>query len=747
MKKYIVLLWVISMSIHLYSQEEKEKDTIVQLEEVLLKSTRAHKKSPFTYTNIKREKIEPVNLAQDLPVLLDMMPSVVSTSDAGAGVGYTGMRIRGSDATRINVTLNGIPFNDAESHATYWVDLPDFVSSVEEIQMQRGVGTSTNGAAAFGATLALKTAEPSKEAYARTTHSYGSFSTRKHNFAIGSGMHKGFYAEGRLSRVYSDGYIDRAFSDLSSFFTETGYKDKNTHVKALFFGGHEKTYQSWYGTPQCIIDNDPDEIEAFIERNYLDDEEAENLRNSGRTYNYYTYKNQVDDYTQKHYQLHFVHTFSPQISLQTSLNYTHGAGYYEQYKKGEDFTDYFPNSTEDDSGDVIRRKWLDNDFYAVLYSLNYNDKKWDVSFGGGYNDYHGEHFGRIIWDSFSQEVTSGKEYYNNTGEKKDWNMYLKSSYKPAERWSLFVDSQIRMINYRAEGLTSDLLQTAVAEEYYFFNPKAGVSYSPSPVENIYLSLAVSHREPNREDLVKNPLHPVPEKMLDIESGYRYSKAGFSSEVNLYFMGYKDQLILTGALDDVGNPVRQNVDKSYRTGMEVQLGYKISDRWKASMNATFSRNKIDEYKHYVYDTQYDPDTWETLSYEPVVTTYHHTDMSYSPSVISAAKVTYMPLDGLSMSWMSKYVSKQYLDNTSSEDKVIKPYWVNDIQVGYDMQPSFADKISFQLLLNNIFNRLYESNGYTYSYYYRPVGSDAPPVMENFYYPQAGFHFLMGVGVYF
>ncbi len=741
--KKILIITFIACFINAFSQQER--DSVIDLDEILLKSTRVHDRDPFTHTDLKVKKIESLNLGQDLPVLLSQMPSVVTTSDAGAGVGYTGMRVRGSDATRVNVTLNGIPFNDAESHGTYWVDLPDFISSVDDIQLQRGIGTSTNGAAAFGATMSLKTGDPSPDGFAATSHSYGSFNTRKHNIRFGSGIHNGFYAQGRLSRIYSDGYIDRAFSDLKSFFTEAGYTDEHTQVKALFFGGHERTYQAWYGTPECIIDDDPAEIEAFIERNYLNDDEAENLRHSGRTYNYYTYENQVDDYLQNHYQLHFSRVVMPGLTAQISLNYTYGTGYYEQYKDGEYLSEYFNNSADGEQGDVVRRKWLANDFYAMVYSLNYKNKKIDLSFGGGYNRYEGRHFGKIIWDSFPSAIPTGTEYYRNKGDKDDFNTYLKTSLLFDSGWRLSGDVQIRTVNYKTTGITADLLPASVDAEYVFFNPKAGISYQWNRIKSAYLSAAIGHREPNRDDLVKNPLKPVPEKMLDIETGYRTRSGSWYSEVNFYFMGYRDQLVLTGALDDVGDPIRQNVKDSYRTGIEWQGTYNPGGKWAFTATAAISRNKISSYDHYVYDTQYDPATWETVSTAAVVTTYHDTDISFSPPVVAGGTASYHPWDNLELKLISKYVGKQYLDNTSNDDKSLDPYWVNNLNISYSVKTSLFDEWNVYLLFNNILNRLYESNGYTYSYYYRPVGSQAPPVTENFYYPQAGFHLIGGVSI--
>lgn len=726
----------------------QDSTTTIPLEEVLLNATRIKDKSPFPFTNISKEKIESTNLGQDLPILLDRLPSVVTTSDAGAGVGYTGIRVRGSDATRVNVTINGIPYNDAESHGTYFVDLPDFVSSVEDIQLQRGVGTSTNGSGAFGASLNLKTTKPSAQSYASTTHTVGSFGTRKHNLSIGTGIQNGFYAEARLSKIASDGYIDRAFSDLKSFFTEVGFVAKKTSVKAIVFGGKEITYQSWYGTPEAVVKGDLAGIQAFITRNYSSDAEAFNLLTAGRTYNYYTYDNQIDHYEQNHFQLHLSHKFNNAISATISGNFTPGKGYYEEFKPGESVGEYFPTNTNNaDAGDVIRRKWAASDFYALVYSLNYNKEKFSLFLGGGYNKYDGNHFGEIIWSSFSTAIPIRTKYYESDSNKEDFNVYLKAEYNLTSTLIGFADVQFRDVYYAFDGLSSDLKAVMVSEKYSFFNPKAGLTYSVNDHSVLYGSVAVANKEPNGDDLTKNAVKPLAEQLIDFEFGYKLKSKDYFFNANLYLMNYNNQLVLTGALDDLGSPVRQNVAKSSRTGIELEAGYQFIKQLRWEVNATLSQNKIRNYSNIVYDTQYDPDTFESVSYNPIVTVYKDTDISFSPDVILASTLFYTPISNLSFGLISKYVGKQYLDNTATESKSMKAYFINNLNASFKWKPKWIKEIALNILVNNLFDEKYVSNGYTYSYFYRPVGSMDSAITENFYYPQAGINFLAGVTLKF
>lgn len=721
------------------------------LEEVLVSATRATSKTPIAFTNITKGELESQNLGQDLPILLDQLPSVITTSDAGAGVGYTGIRIRGSDATRINITINGIPYNDSESQGTYWVNMPDFSSSIEDIQVQRGVGTSTNGSGAFGASINVKTQNAKKDSYATTSHTIGSFNTKKHNLSIGTGLKNNFYAAARLSKISSDGYIDRSASDLSSFYTEAGYITEKTSLKAIVFGGHEITQQAWYGTPEAVINEDEEGIQTFLnhEGYSFSQSQIDNLSsNPGRTYNHYTYDNEVDNYKQTHYQLLFDHQINNSFSLNLSGNYTAGKGFFEQFKPFEEIGDYFPlHANADEEGSVVRRRWLDNDFYALVYYLNYKKDDLNLTLGGGYTKYDGDHFGEVIWDSFPTSIETESEYYRSIGQKEDFNTYIKAEYQLTESIYTFVDLQYRRVDYSSQGISSDLLNIDVNEKYSFFNPKLGLTYTFDNKNSVYGSYAVANREPNRDDLTKNPIKPKSEKLHDFEFGYKFKSKNLYVISNFYYMNYNDQLVLTGELDDVGDPIRQNVAKSHRAGIELQVGYKFSNQLKIDVNTTLSENKIDSFDYIIYDTKYDETTYDDVYYGPVVTEFENTDISFSPSVIAGSTITYNPKENITIAFISKYVGKQYLDNTSNDFKSLDAYFVNNLNASIKFNPNWIEEVSFNLLINNLFNELYSSNGYTYSYYYRPEASNDPVITEKFFYPQATRNFLLGMTLKF
>jgi len=723
---------------------ELEKD--VQLtDEVMVSATRADEKTPTTFTNIKKAELERQNLAQDMPMLLNYTPSMVTTSDAGAGVGYTGMRIRGSDGTRINVTVNGIPINDSESHGTFWVNMPDLASSVDNIQIQRGVGTSTNGAAAFGASVNMQTSTPSQDAFGEVNNTFGSFNTRKHNVIFNSGItNSGWSFEGRLSSIHSDGYIDRASSDMQSYFLSGAYYGDKTIVKALAFGGKEKTYQSWWGTPESRLKNDEEGMQEVISNNGYTDEQAENLLNSGRTFNYYLYDNETDNYRQDHYQLHLSHQFSENLQAKGALHYTYGRGYYEQYRNDDDFADYqLDNVVIGDSTisstDLIRRRWLDNHFYGFTYSFNYVQNEWDITLGGAYNEYDGDHFGEIIWARFAGDSEIRDQYYDNFGRKYDFNTYLKANYQLNENLNLFADMQIRNINYLTRGIDADLAQINTGGDYMFFNPKGGFSYLLADNSQIYASVAVANREPVRNDFVDAPQGeiPSPETLYDYEIGYKKQTSNFSAEAILYYMDYKNQLVLTGELNDVGSSIRTNVENSYRRGIELIGAYKFNPMISVGANATFSQNKIANFTEIIYDYGAEFDEYNVIENE-----FSNTDISFSPNTIAAANIDFTPLRGLKFTLLGKYVGKQYLDNTSNDDRAIDSYFVSDFVGSYKFSLPFLKTAELKLMVNNIFSEMYSSNGYTFGY-----NAGTYEVRENYYYPQAGRNYLLGLNLRF
>lgn len=578
------------------------KNATHHLDEVIVSGTRVGEHSPIAHTNISSKDFEKNNLGQDIPFLLQNSVSMVSTSDAGAGVGYTGFRLRGSDATRINVTINGIPVNDAESQGVYWVNMPDFASSTENIQIQRGVGTSTNGAGAFGGSVNMQTNTLKEKQYAELSSSYGSFNTQKYTAKMGTGLINNHWAfDGRASYIKSDGYIDRATSDLKSYYISGGYYGKKTVVKAIHFAGKEKTYQSWWGTPQSRITGNKEDMKTHAENNYLDSTQTYNLLNSGRTYNYYQYDNETDNYAQDHYQLHVSNQFTKKLTGNVALHYTYGRGYYEQYRKQDAFTDYgLPdlviNTDTITSTDLIRRRWLDNDFYGGTYNFTYSSTKLKLTIGGAYNIYDGDHFGEIIWAEYANGSKIRDRYYDNNAQKTDFNSYLKVDYLLGEKLNVFADMQVRSVDYTTKGIDNDQRKLVVDTAFLFFNPKGGLSYQANEKLRLYASLSVANREPVRTDFIDNPANKQPksEMMLDYEGGVELKMKKVMVQGNFYFMDYTNQLILTGELNDVGSSIRTNVDKSYRAGFEFVSSVLLSKRVVFNLNATISQNKIQNF---------------------------------------------------------------------------------------------------------------------------------------------------------
>ena len=728
------------------SLEVNLEPRVILTDEVIVTATRASDKTPVTFTDVDKEEIQKQNLGQDIPFLLNQTPSVVVTSDAGAGIGYTGIRIRGSDPTRINVTINGIPYNDAESQGTFWVNLPDFASSVDNIQIQRGVGTSTNGSAAFGATINVQTTTYNPEAYGSIDNSFGSFNTRKHTVTAGTGLiNDRFTFDARLSKIKSDGYIDRATSDLGSYFLTGGYYGKSTLLKVNVFAGKEVTYQSWNGTPESRINGDREEMLAFAGRNGLTESQTENLLNSGRTYNFYEYDNQVDNYQQNHYQLILAQDINKQLTLNAAVFYTHGEGFFEEFREGEDLSDYGLDNVEIgneviESTDLIRRRWLDNDYYGFNYSLDFHpSKKTSVIMGGGYYIYEGDHFGEVIWSQFASNGSIRERFYDNIGEKNDFNAFLKVQHQLTERLNVFGDMQFRRVTYFTQGTDNDNRDIFADQDFKFFNPKFGANYDINESMSAYASFSIGNREPTRNDFIDAVAGRVPENetLRNIEAGIKKTGRKYSLQANYYLMNYKNQLVLTGEINDVGANVRTNVDKSYRTGIELMAGFMPFDKWEITGNITLSRNKIKRFNEIIYDygLEFDELNASIINHKGV-------DISFSPDIIGGSTISYKPTQNVSLSLLSKYVGNQFLDNTGNGARQIDAYFVNDFRLIYQAPIKFMKSMTFSLLVNNIFDVAYEANGYTFGY----IGG-GQTVRENFYYPQAGTNFLAGLSLKF
>ena len=713
------------------------KENAQMIEEVLVQHIKADDRTPTTYTTLQSKEIKDANFGQDLPYLLKFTPSAVVTSDAGAGVGYTGIRIRGVDPTRTNVTINGIPINDAESHGVWWVNMPDFVSSVGGIQVQRGVGTSNNGAAAFGASINITTDAQSRKAYGEIDNSYGSFNTWKHTLKAGTGLINGrFSMEARLSQITSDGYIDRASSDLRSYYLSGAWYGKKSSLKAYLFSGKEKTYQAWYGTPESVIKGDQSAIEAYADRNYIFGADRENLLNSGRTYNYYTYDNETDNYQQDHYQLHFSHDFSRRTHLDIAGHYTKGKGYYEQYEKDQDFADYgfapVINGTDTiNTTDLIRRRWLDNEFYGGIFALKHKRKYFDVIVGGGANQYNGAHFGEVIWARYASDSEIRDHYYDNDANKTEIQGYAKVNIHKG-KFSYYADLQFRHIDYGFLGVddvSGELKDVKQEVTYNFWNPKAGILVDLNDRNSIYLSAAVANREPVRTDFREFTVanRPKSEQLLDIETGYKHKGRRWFANATGYAMLYKNQLVLTGQINDVGGYTRTNVDQSYRTGIELEAAVQLTDSLSLFGNLNLSANKIVKFVEYV-------DNYDTYVQDTV--THTNTDLSFSPNSIVTLGVRYAPVKGLSIILTGKYVGQQYLDNTSSSDRVMDAYFISDLKINYTIPQTFFRDLTVGVAVNNLFNELYANNGYTWGYVY-----GGQRTVENFYYPQAGRNYLL------
>ena len=720
-----------------------EEDVVIT-DQVIVSATRVNEKTPSTYTTINKVTLQKQNFGQDLPFTLNWTPSLVTTSDAGAGVGYTGLRIRGSDATRINVTINGIPVNDSESQGVFWVNTPDLATSTQSVQVQRGVGTSTNGAGAFGASVNLQTNTRNDQAYADVINSFGSFNTRRHTVAFGTGLiNQKFVFDGRISQIASDGYIDRASSALKSYYLSGGYYGKKTMIKAIVFGGKEVTYQSWYGVPESRLNNDESAMLETAVAEGWNQEQTDNLLSSGRTFNIYTYENQVDNYTQDHYQLHVSHRFSEALTANAAAHYTYGRGFYEEFRYDDDFDNYGLDDvtigTETvSSTDLVRRRWLDNKFYGITYSINYEKEKLNSILGGALNHYDGDHFGEIIWALVSA-VPKDYQYYFNNGNKNDFTIYWKNNYQLTKKINGFLDLQYRRVGYTASGKENKQFDFNIDQQFNFFNPKLGLIYEISSKQQWYASYSIGNREPVRDDFIDAIGGNVPkhETLRNVEAGWRFRNQNITFTANYYLMDYKNQLVPTGKVNDVGALIRTNVDQSYRTGIELEGSVRLSAKFLWNANVALSQNKIKDFNEVLYDYGVNFD-----EYNEVVTEYSNTDIAFSPNIIAGSALMYSPLKGFEFGLLTKYVGRQYLDNTSNESRKMDAYLVNDLRVSYSFKPSFMREVSFSLLANNIFNTQYSSNGYTYGY----LGG-ATEYRQNYYFPQAGRNYLVMLALRF
>ena len=737
LNKNLSTVVLIALSIFSFAQQ---KDTIPLsqlLEEVQVKGVNAGQKTPVSYTNLSEKEIEKTNLGQDLPYLISLTPSIISSSDAGAGIGYTYMTIRGSDANRINVTINGIPLNDSESQGVWWVNMPDFTSSVSNIQIQRGVGTSKNGGAAFGASVNLQTNGLIKDKYLNTSNTLGSFNTVKNNIEFGTGLlDNNLSFDGRFSRINSDGYIDRSFSDLKSFYLSGGYYGKTSTVKAIVFTGNERTYQAWYGVPKTYL-------------------------NTNRTFNPYNYDNEVDDYGQTHFQLHYNEQINNKTFLNIATHYTQGSGYYEQYKGSEynslinfgaeatladyGISDTIINGDTISTTNLVRRKWLDNDFYGFTFSLNHSSNKINFILGGAANSYSGAHFGRVVSTEIHGDLDH--EYYRNDATKNDMNIYLRTDYTITNKLNAYLDLQTRFVNYTFEGFNEngDIANQTV--DLRFFNPKYGLFYSLSNNSSFYVSYSEGKREPNRNDYIESSPNsrPKPEILFDTELGYKFNSKNIALGVNLYNMDYKNQLVNTGEINDVGASVHSNIDESYRRGVEIETNLKLSKKLNWSGNITFSENKIVAYSEYI-------DNWDTWGKDTI--NYQNTDISFSPNIIAKSQLSY-DLGDLQASWIIKHIGNQYIDNSQSIDRMLEKYTLNNILFSYDIKLRDIKSAKITLLVNNILNKEYINRAWIYRFssegWDPTAGEDSDPYINKDsngynmigYFPQATRNYLMGL----
>ena len=702
MKKLIIFFYLTTISA--VSQEiVVDSMKIENLEEVLVSSVRVKNNMPIAYNNISKEEISNRNLGQDLPILLNFLPNVVTTSDAGAGIGYTGIRIRGINSQSTNVTINGIPYNDAESLGTFWVDLPDFSSSIENLQVQRGIGTSVNGSSAFGASINILTDKISLNPYFENSNSLGSYNTLKNTFRFSTGLiNEQFEFSGRLSKIDSDGYIDRASSDLKSYFLQLSYKKNKTLVKFLNFGGHEITYQAWNGIDQETLE---------IDRTFNPSGLYYDLNGEIRFH-----ENEVDNYKQDHFQLHWSEIINTRITSNLGINLTNGLGYYEQYN-------------ENNNQDYITRKWLDNQFLVFNYSLEYKYKKNNLIFGTTYSEYDGDHFGEIIWAQNSDDIEYNDLYYNGNGLKKDFSNFLKYIYQFSDEITIYGDLQLRNIKYKTIGGSSNLEDFSIDKSYNFFNPKAGLNFELNKKNRFYFSISKAFREPTRSDFESNP-EIKPEELVDIELGWNYKLEEILINANWYYMKYKNQLVLTGEIDDVGAPIRENSGQSYRRGLEIESLLNLSNKITINANMSLSKNKNINY---------------LTSFNSEIVNLGNTQISFSPKLVSSIGFSFTPTNKLYLAFITKHIGDQFMSNTESDLSKLDSYTISDFNIVYKLKNTkLFNEITISALINNLLNIDYVSNGYYYTYDDTWTDPNQAVTYEGVgYYPQATRNYLLGI----
>ncbi len=721
-------------------------DTVpaIALSEVEVLGTRASQSTPVAFTNITTKQLAAMNHGLDIPFLLTMTPSVITTSDAGAGVGYTSMRVRGTDATRINITVNDIPLNDAESHSIYWVNTPDFASSVRDIQVQRGAGTSTNGSGAFGGSVNMRTQSFSRDPYAEFSGSYGSFNTNKETLRVGSGMLGDHWAiEARLSHIGSDGYRDRASSELVSYFGQIGYfNNSGTSLRFITFGGKEDTYHAWDGISRDDLENN---------RTYNPNGEIKH----GKEVTGF-YKDQKDIYRQTHYQLIWNQTFNPLWRLNVALHYTNGDGYYQEYKNARTLKEYalepvaLANGEVSKKASLVRKKCVNSNFGGGVFSLQYSGDRLAATLGGGINRYSNDHFGQVIWvENYTSVLAPDHEYYRNNGRKTDFNFYLKGNYMIVGGLSAYADLQYRHIGYRITGNNDKWDWTAsperlqaldIDEPFDFFNPKAGINWRVDQRNRVYASFAVAQKEPTRNNYTDGLFlqHPTREKLYDWEAGYEFRNDRFLFSTNLYYMNYKDQLVLNGKINEIGELMAENVPNSYRMGIELLAGVRFTDWLRWDVNATFSRNRIKDYVGYVSDYT---DMWDDMWSQ---TEIHagNTTIAFSPSVTVGSMLA-LDYKGFTAVLQTQYVSRQYLDNFERKEDSLDPYFVNNLDLGYTFKLPHIRSITVGATIYNLFNEKYETNGYSQTCALYPGGDKANAYTlssDPRFYPMAGINAL-------